>query len=255
MAEQQELAFRTWGGRRHGAGRRSAQERARIPHVGREAVRAYQPVHVTLRMADHVWNLRSERSYAVIHRALEAARRRPDARVVHFSVQGNHVHLIVEAEGSRALANAVRALSIRLARGLNRMMGRSGSVFADRYHAHVLRTPAEVRNALRYVVGNFASHAARRGKPPRSGWVDPFSSASVKAPRTAQRVLFAEAVTRPAGTWLGRSAEASVPGRKDGAGGVGGRGPAGSRERPARRGTEAVPHGEGDLTEHGAAAL
>jgi REP element-mobilizing transposase RayT len=107
-------------------------------------------------MADHAWNLRSERSYAVIHRALEAARRRPDARVVHFSIQGNHVHAIFEAAGTRALANAVRALSIRIARGLNRMMGRSGPVLADRYHAHVLRTPAEVRNALRYVVGNFA---------------------------------------------------------------------------------------------------
>ena len=207
MPAQQELAFRTWGGRRRGAGRPPAQERAGIPHVTREAVRPYQPVHVTLRMADHVWNLRSERSYAVIHRALEGARRRPDARVVHFSVQGNHVHLILEADGTRAVANAVRALSIRLARGLNRMMGRRGAVFADRYHAHVLRTPAEVRNALRYVLGNFASHAARRGERPRSGWVDPFSSAAVKVPRVAQRALFAEAVTRPAATWLGRSAE------------------------------------------------
>lgn len=163
MPAQQELAFRTWGGRRRGAGRPPAQERARVPHVAREVVRAHQPVHVTLRMADHVWHLRSERSYAVIHRALEAARRRPDARVVHFSVQGDHVHLILEADGTRAVANAVRALSIRLARGLNRMMGRGGAVFADRYHAHVLRTPAEVRNALRYVLGNFASHAAARG--------------------------------------------------------------------------------------------
>jgi hypothetical protein len=114
----------------------------------------------------------------------------------------------VEAAGTRALGNVVRALSIRLARGLNEMMGRRGPVFADRYHAHVLRTPAEVRNALRYVEGNFARHAARRGEPPRSGWIDPFSSASVKTPRVAQRVLFAEAVTRPAETWLVRQAGA-----------------------------------------------
>lgn len=68
-------------------------------------------------MADHVWNLRSERAWAVIHRALEAARLRPDARVVHYSVLGNHVHAILEALGERALSNAVRALSIRLAKG------------------------------------------------------------------------------------------------------------------------------------------
>jgi putative transposase len=88
-------------------------------------------VHVTLRMADFVWNLRSERSYAVLHRALEAARRRCDSGIVHFSIQGNHVHVIMEAAGKSALSNAVRALSIRVSRGLNRMMGRTGPVFAD----------------------------------------------------------------------------------------------------------------------------
>jgi REP element-mobilizing transposase RayT len=207
MPEQQALELRTWGGKRRGAGRPSRRDGDALPHGARERVGRSQPVHVTLRMADYVWNLRSERSYAVIHVALEAARRRPDARVVHFSIQGNHVHLILEADGTRALANTVRALSIRLARGLNRMMGRSGPVFADRYHAHVLRTPAEVRNALRYVVGNFASHAARRGEPTRGGFVDPFSSAVVKVPREAQGVLFAEPVTCAAETWLLRRAE------------------------------------------------
>jgi hypothetical protein len=84
------------------------------------------------------------------------------------------------------------------------MMGRSGSVFADRYHAHVLRTPAEVRNAVRYAVGNFGSHASRRGAPTR---VDPFSSAVAKAPRGEQGLLFVDGVTRQAETWLLRRAD------------------------------------------------
>ncbi len=200
MSDQQTLRFRTWGGARRGAGR--PVSRAALPHDAREQVRPYQPVHVALRVAAHVWNLRSERSYAVIHRAIEATRHRTDVRIVHFSIQGNHLHLIVEASGTRALGNAARALSIRLARGLNRMMGRSGPVFPDRYFAHVLRTPAEVRHALRYVIGNYASHAARRGEPMRDGWVDPFSSATVKLPRTEQRALFAEPVTVAPVTWL-----------------------------------------------------
>jgi hypothetical protein len=87
------------------------------------------------------------------------------------------------------------------------MMGRSGPVFDDRFHSHVLRTPAEVRNALRYVVGNFASHAARRNELMRQGWVDPFSSASAKAPRGAQVSLFPESPVRPAKTWLLRQGE------------------------------------------------
>lgn len=214
-ATQQSFGFKTWGGRRHGAGRPRAAESASVPHTAREDVSRHHPIHVTLRMADSVWNLRSERSYAVIDAALRKTRRRIGLRIVHFSIQGNHLHLICEADGAPALSNGVRALSIRLARWLNRMMGRSGPVFSDRYHAHVLRTPAEVRNALRYVIGNFASHAVRRGEPKRDGWLDPFSSAAVKPARTPQRDLFVEPSTRAAGTWLLRQA-GSVARRRSG---------------------------------------
>ncbi len=72
----------------------------------------------------------------------------------------------------------------------------------DRYHAHVLRTPAEVRNALRYVVGNFASHAARRGERISTEWVDPYASSSVRPPLRGQGALWPEPATRAAETWL-----------------------------------------------------
>lgn len=202
MAEQRTLQFRTRGGKRPGAGRPRKRERPGIPHVRRETFRPYQPVHVTLRIADWVWNLRSERSFSIIHRALDAARCRTDSRIVHFGILGNHIHLIAEAIGERALSNSIRALSIRLARRLNRMMRRRGPVFADRYHAHVLRTPAEVRNAVRYVVGNYAVHAARWGEPSRRRSADPYSSAVVRAPRVGQLSLFPQEVVRPAETWL-----------------------------------------------------
>lgn len=202
-AIQQAFELPTWGGRRRGAGRKPAGERARAPHVVREGLRPYQPVHVTFRVAEHVWNLRSQRAYRVIHAGIRGAQRRPGFRVVHFSVQGNHLHLIVEADGARTFALRVRGLAVRLARGLNRMMGRSGPAFSDRYDAHVLRTPTEVRNAVRYVLGNFESHAERRGQPRSTkGWVDPFSSAGVEGPRDAQLSLFHFTATARPRTWL-----------------------------------------------------
>lgn len=134
-------------------------------------------------------------------------RRRPGFRVVHFGVLGNHVHGIVEADGTRRFVLGMRSLTVRLARGLNRMMRRRGPVFVDRYHAHVLRTPAEVRNAVRYVLGNFESHAARRGEPRSTkGWIDPFSSASPRGPRQAQLSLFDSPATQAPRTWLLRRA-------------------------------------------------
>ncbi len=93
-------------------------------------------------MAEHVWNLRSERSFAVFHAALGGLRRRTDVRVAHYSIQGNHVHLIVETANARALGNGMRALAIRLARGLNGMMGRSGPAFEDRSGLITFRAPA-----------------------------------------------------------------------------------------------------------------
>ncbi|HSB20947.1 MAG TPA: transposase [Anaeromyxobacteraceae bacterium] len=213
MSDQQTLQFPSRGGRRRGAGRPPTRKRPGVPHAVRERVNPHLPVHVTLRMAPHVWSLRSERSYAIVRQALEAARRRADASVVHFAIQGNHIHLIVEARGARALGNAIRSFSIRLARRLNRMMGRSGPVFEDRYHAHVLRTPGEVRNALRYVLGNFARHAAAWGGRIPEGWVDPFSSAGVKVPREAQGWLFPQPATSPAASWLLRRHGPSFPTR------------------------------------------
>ncbi len=199
---QGSFEFRTWGGVRRGAGPKRQRPRPGVPHRPRPELRPYQPVHVTLRVLEHVWNLRSERSFAIVHRAVAAIRGRNDFRVVHFSTQGNHLHLIVEADGARALATGMRALSIRIARGLNAMMGRDGPVYEDRYHAHVLATRAEVRNAVRYVLGNFASHARRRGEPVREGFVDRFSSAATSPPRSGQASLWLEPITRSPATWL-----------------------------------------------------
>src|SRR5574340_214065 len=165
------------GGRRPGAGRKPKGERAGVSHHGRAKVTRSSPVHVTLRVLPHVWNLRSRRSLKVIEASLVGARSWTTFRVVHFSAQGDHLHLIVEAGGQQALSSGMQGLTIRLAKGLNRMMGRKGKVFADRFHAHVLATPAETRNAIAYVLLNQRSHRARGGERLGRGAPDPFSSA------------------------------------------------------------------------------
>jgi REP element-mobilizing transposase RayT len=171
-----------WGGARPGSGRKPRGEESRISHERAVEVDERTPVHVTLRVRDHVSNLRSHRCHAIVAAALPGVLRRPGFRVCHFSVQGNHLHLVVEAKDPKALASGMKAVSGRIAKGLNRLMGRCGPVFTDRYHAHVLRTPAEVRNALAYAVENFASHAARRGERIGPAFVDPYSSETARGP-------------------------------------------------------------------------
>jgi REP element-mobilizing transposase RayT len=146
------------------------------------------PVLVTLRVLDHVYNLRSKRCFAPIARAIEIARDRFGMRINEFSVQGNHLHLIVEAEDEQSLALGMKGLNIRIARGLNRVMGRHGKVFADRYHSTILRTPTEVRNRVLYVLRNYRKHAKAWGEHLPPTWHDPYCSSSrrelIAPPRT-----------------------------------------------------------------------
>ncbi|HEY2367265.1 MAG TPA: transposase [Polyangiaceae bacterium] len=127
-------------------------------------------------MARHVFDLRSRRSFSIIGRALAVAAERFGMRIVQFAVEGNHIHLVVEAESSESLSRAMQGLSIRIAKRMNAMMRRRGAVFGDRYHAHVLRTPTEARRAVAYVRNNHRKHMAQVGQVRSRSYVDPLSS-------------------------------------------------------------------------------
>jgi putative transposase len=178
-AKQLKLELRTWGGQRKRAGRKPNGARPGVSHATRPALASRHPVHVTVRVLTEVWNLRSRRCFSAIAAAFAGGRERDGFRLIHFSVQGNHLHLIVEAADPRSLSRGMQGLLIRIAKRLNRVMRRRGPVFADRYHEHVLRTPSEVARALAYVLGNFAVHARRRGDWSVGAEVDPYCSMSV----------------------------------------------------------------------------
>ena len=164
--KQQRFQFRTWGGKRRGAGRRPTFAKARVSHLARAEFAARFPLHVTMRMRDVVWSLRSGRAFSRLSTAFWAGGDRFGFRLVHYSVQGNHIHLLVEARGKRALARGMQGLSVRVARSLNRMMGRRGRVLGDRYHSRVLRTPTEVKRVVAYLRTNAEQHYERRGPDP-----------------------------------------------------------------------------------------
>jgi putative transposase len=136
----------------------------------RRVVNPRHPLHVTMRMKAHVWQLRSRRCFQILERAFYRGCGQFGSRVCQFSVQHNHVHMVVEAKDPGALARALQGMAIRMARGLNKLMGRKGAVFADRYHARSLGTPTEVRRALVYVLGNARKHLLSVGGRPSADW-------------------------------------------------------------------------------------
>jgi REP element-mobilizing transposase RayT len=131
---------------------------------------------VTLRVGSGIESLRGIGMFRTVRRALASARERFGFRLIHFSVQRDHLHLLAEASDRRALARGMQGLSIRVAKAINRHLQRRGKVFSDRYHARALRTPREVRWALRYVLLNARKHERDASAVP-AGFIDSCSSA------------------------------------------------------------------------------
>jgi REP element-mobilizing transposase RayT len=167
-------APRTWGGPRRGAGRKPSLPRPGPAHAPRPQHSPRHPTHVTLRARTGLPSLRSPAVFPTLQRALAATSRR-GFRLIHFSVQSDHLHLISEADTALALTRGLQGLAIRCARAINRACRRRGAVWDHRYHAHPLATPREVRRGLVYVLLNFRKHlrAAPGVDPCSSGlWFD-----------------------------------------------------------------------------------
>jgi REP element-mobilizing transposase RayT len=171
------------GGKREGAGRPAKGPRSSEKHKARPKLNGRHPVLVTVRVVREVGNLRKRHIYRAMRFALYSAANRDDFRVVHFSIQHNHLHLIVEAANQRAMSRGMQGLLISAARHVNMEIEartgerRRGRVVADRYHARVLNSPKQCRNALSYVLNNWRRHEEDRAAV-ASGWtLDPFSSA------------------------------------------------------------------------------
>ncbi len=151
------------GGRAPLLGRRPRSERLGfVPHVPRASHNARHPVHVSIKRTRLAPSLRTDRVYRAVVVQVAAAVTR-GVRVVHYSIQHDHIHLVVEAEDNKELARGMQLLFSRVAFAVNRIARRSGSLFRDRHHRHELKTPTEVRRALVYVLFNSRKHDLQRG--------------------------------------------------------------------------------------------
>src|SRR6185503_14810781 len=177
---QQELFRR--GGKRKRAGRKPKGARAGAPHKKRPDIRPNQALHVVMRVVSAVGNLRRRSLYKAMRDATITAGLRERFRIVHISLQRNHVHMLAEADTNLALAHGMQGFQISAARNINTALGvdkyrrRRGPVFADRYHLEVITSPTRAHRALSYVLNNWRKHREDREGLARTWLVDPFSS-------------------------------------------------------------------------------
>ncbi len=153
-------------------------------HRSRPEVVARYPLHVVLRTRKDVPRLRRGPTYRAMERALRHTLGEFAFRVVHTSIQHNHLHFLIEAETKAALSHGMRSLTICAARAINAVCGRTGRVFAYRYHAKPITNPRQMRNALSYVLNNWRRHQEhlRTAAAGRSR-LDPYSTEAGRSRR------------------------------------------------------------------------
>jgi putative transposase len=173
-----------------------------MPHDTRPKVEPRYPVQVTIRATPGLPSLRSPRLFGALRRAI--ARASVDRfRVIHFSIQQDHGHFIVEGDEARRARGGIHGLAIRLALAVNRALGRKGQVVSDRYHARPLTTPRQMRTSMVYVLLNFRKHLRapacidpRSSGPNFSGWQ--------RAPALGDAISASPSATAPPATWMAR---------------------------------------------------
>lgn len=169
-----------WGGLREGAGRPRIE--GSTSHLSRPALASRYPVHVTLKVDPTLPSLRQRSAFAALRRAFVAGCAGPvdsgGFRLVHFSVQHDQVQLLVEGKDREHLSRGLQGLQVRMAKGLNRVWGRKGKVFPERFSERILRTPLEVKNVLECMLWNAHKQGARRGhrSRPKLDLHDPYAS-------------------------------------------------------------------------------
>ncbi|MFT7668132.1 MAG: REP element-mobilizing transposase RayT [Planctomycetota bacterium] len=153
-----------WGGWRKGSGPR--KRKSGVAHVTRPRVKKSDVMHLTWKLRKELPSLRNSSAARAILDALRKAKL-AGLRVIHFSIQNHHIHMIVEAPNRELLANCMRGLGCRIAKALNKAWNRTGKVFAERFHQVLLEGFQQVRNALRYVLNNHLKHKQKSeaGRP------------------------------------------------------------------------------------------
>jgi REP element-mobilizing transposase RayT len=133
-----------------------------VRHRSRKPFLASHPCHVTLKVRAGLPSLRRSEVVRAVEAVFRKGHERKHFRLVEYSLQVDHAHLIVEAKDRAALGRGMKCLASCFARAVNRALGRTGKLLADRYHPRILGCAKQVRNALAYVLLNARRHAAQR---------------------------------------------------------------------------------------------
>lgn len=151
-----------------GAGRRSLNDIG-IRHIARPKLKKPSSLHLTIKVRSNKADIQSKKILKALHHAIMRARFKK-LKVIHYTLEYNHIHLLVECNDNRILQQGMQALGISLSKAINKIKRLKGGVYKHRYHFRQISNPRQLKNVLHYIFHNGIKH--RRA----SSLLDPYNS-------------------------------------------------------------------------------
>lgn len=139
-----------------GAGRPAIHDRG-IRHIARDEIKKLTPLHLTIKIEKDKAGLKNKFILKSLHSSIKKARK-IGLKIIHYTLEYDHVHLLVETDNKTALARGMQSFGISFSKSINKIKKAQGKVFKTRYHYRKLKTPAEVKNVFNYIFGNSLKH-------------------------------------------------------------------------------------------------
>lgn len=139
-----------------GAGRPTIHDRG-IRHIARDEIKRLTALHLTIKIKKDKSSLRNKQVLKILHSSIKKARRL-GLRILHYTLEYDHVHFLVEADNNEILGKGMQSFGISFSKGINKMKALKGQVFKNRYHFRKLKTSAEIKNVINYIMGNSIKH-------------------------------------------------------------------------------------------------
>ncbi len=139
-----------------GAGRPALNDPG-IRHTKRPLLKKPTSLHLTVKIKKNKAEIKNKSVLAILKRSILNARRQ-GLRVIHYSLEYDHVHLLIEADNNHILGKGMQAFGVTFSKAINRLKKLTGEVYKHRYHFRRISSSKELKNVMNYIFTNGVKH-------------------------------------------------------------------------------------------------
>ncbi|MDD4973652.1 MAG: transposase [Bacteriovorax sp.] len=126
-------------------------------HTSRPHLSKACSLHLTVKIKKIKAELKNKSVLSILKRAILNARKQ-GLKVIHYSLEYDHVHLLIEADNNHILSKGMQSFGVTISKAINRMRKLKGGVYKHRYHFRKISSPRQLKNVLNYIFNNGIKH-------------------------------------------------------------------------------------------------